>query len=82
MESDEIQFVKGTNKKVIRGCRGIVSTNLEATEVIRLKDTRPMMEIYNAVYFPSWDQAQNTMNYNWAKGYQRLPARRQGALCA
>ncbi|KRY45377.1 hypothetical protein T03_4011 [Trichinella britovi] len=101
----------------IRRCRGTLSTNLEATEVIRLsehaescpvnphafyhhqqlaelrrlasEDTRPVMEIYNelasnaytssdtAVYFPSWEQARNTMYYIRAKRYQRLPARRQ-----
>ncbi|XP_003381477.1 conserved hypothetical protein [Trichinella spiralis] len=101
----------------MRRCRGTLSTNLEATEVIRLcehaescpvnpdafyhhqqlaelrrlasEDTRPVMEIYielasnastssdTAAYFPSWEQARNTMYYSRAKRYQRLPARRQ-----
>ncbi|KRX18679.1 hypothetical protein T07_14246 [Trichinella nelsoni] len=52
-------------------------------------DSRPVTEIYDdltsnastsldtAAYFPSWDEAQNTMYYSRAPRYTRLPARRQ-----
>ncbi|XP_003369230.1 hypothetical protein Tsp_04654 [Trichinella spiralis] len=52
-------------------------------------DPRPVLEIYDelasnastsletAAYFPSWDQARNTMYYSRAKRYPRLSARRQ-----
>ncbi|KRZ66221.1 hypothetical protein T10_860 [Trichinella papuae] len=53
------------------------------------RDPWPVAEIYDklasnastsldiAAYFPSWDQARNTMYYSRAKRYPRLPARRQ-----
>ncbi|KRX83975.1 hypothetical protein T06_10533 [Trichinella sp. T6] len=34
-------------------------------------------EANTAVYFPSWDQARNTMYYSRAQKYPRLLARRQ-----
>ncbi|KRZ47804.1 hypothetical protein T02_5036, partial [Trichinella nativa] len=52
-------------------------------------DPRPVLEIYDelasnastsletAAYFPTWEQARNTMYYSRSKRYPRLPARRQ-----
>ncbi|KRZ88957.1 hypothetical protein T08_452 [Trichinella sp. T8] len=52
-------------------------------------DPRPVLEIYDelasnastsletAAYFPTWEQARNTMYYSRSKRYPRLPASRQ-----
>ncbi|KRX31550.1 hypothetical protein T05_14205 [Trichinella murrelli] len=64
----------------MRGCRGKLYTNLDATKLIQTcehadGDLTSVTEIYDdlannastsldtGAYFPSWDQAQNTMYY-------------------
>ncbi|KRX39386.1 hypothetical protein T05_9375 [Trichinella murrelli] len=63
----------------------------QVNELKRLaaEDPRPVLEIYDelasnastsletAAYFPTWEQARNTMYYSRSKRYPRLPARRQ-----
>ncbi|KRX37087.1 hypothetical protein T05_11314 [Trichinella murrelli] len=94
MEGNDVCFYP----KGIRGCRGKLYTNLDATQVIRtcehadgwrvdphtLYHQQQLNELKRlaagldaAAYFPSLDQARNTMYYSRAKRYPRLPARRQ-----
>ncbi|KRZ05125.1 hypothetical protein T4B_5903 [Trichinella pseudospiralis] len=73
----------------MRGCPGKLYTNLDAADTLAAEDPRPVSEIYDelasnattildtAAYFPSWDQARNSMYYSRLKKYPRLPARRQ-----
>ncbi|KRX40348.1 hypothetical protein T06_6202 [Trichinella sp. T6] len=63
----------------------------QVNELKRLaaEDPRPVLKIYDelasnastsletAAYFPTWEQARNTMYYSRSKRYPPLPARRQ-----
>ncbi|KRZ14103.1 hypothetical protein T11_16928 [Trichinella zimbabwensis] len=47
------------------------------SEIYDLLASNASTSLDTAAYFPSWDQARNTMYYSRARRYPRLPARRQ-----
>ncbi|KRZ28768.1 hypothetical protein T4B_10818 [Trichinella pseudospiralis] len=92
MESEKIQFAytqRNQQKFVYKVLHLETHESQRQMLDMRIKDPRPVSEIYDelasnattildtAAYFPSWDQARNSMYYSRLKKYPRLPARRQ-----